>query len=1400
MVGHNNLPRFENLESRLLLSAWWSGLIEAFASAEPVEVGVLGRTTADGQVEAAGEQRLYKFTAAANGRMHIDLAADESGLDPYLEVFHSSGWRYGVNDNASAETLDSSVTLYSVYAGDTYYIRASGVGETLGDFDLSVTSDPTDDIGNTFENAQELHFWRGWGSASAYAGGTVNYAGDVDMMSFVASESGLVTVKQAGWGYWGIPGLAGKVTAYDAGGNLLATSADDGGDASMEFRVVAGQRYYTGFAGVGGATGYYSASLLTIPEPFASAEVFDLGALDVETLSGTLAQAGETKAYRFTAAAAGRVRIDLAADDGDLDPYLKLYRSPSWSWASMQNDNAASGTHDSSLLLYYVQPGDTYYVVASGADDTAGAYTLTVTSEPFDDHTNTLENARTIGLWGTWAYGAGYGQINYAGDVDVMAFVAPGTGRAYVEQGTWWGSSTSHAVTVYDADGNQLASDDAADDSQARVSFRVVGGQTYYVECGSVGDWTGWYQVKVNTVPEPFASAEILDLGTLDVETVSGVLAEAGETIGYQFTAAGAGQIRFNLAADGDALDPSLKLYSSAGYCIGQNDNAAADTRDSSLLLYYVQPGQTYYAVVSGAADTAGAYTLTVGSSPVDDMGNTLALAARTTLSAYAGGSTVWGQIGYADDVDVISFVATHTGLMHIDQIPWGRLDTFAGRLTAYDTDGNVLTHVDGDAGAAASLDFRVVSGRTYSVEIASAGGWTGWYRAQMTTVPEPFASAEVFDLGVLDVQTLSGTLAEAGQTKAYRFTTAAAGQVRINLAADDGDLDPYLKLYRSPSWSWASMQNDNAASDTHDSSLLLYYVQPGDTYYLVASGAADTAGAFTLTVGSSPYDDMGNALALAARTTLDPNTGGAACWGQIGYADDVDLMSLVATQTGVMHIDQTPWGYSGGFSGKVTVYDADGTELAQDADASDAAATVSLSVTDGRAYYVAFEAMNGATGWYRVQVTTEEAPPPAPDPVPPDGGEYTPGVIVLAHVLGEGASLRLIVVGTDSADTITLSQAINSITLTTPLGATTYCGSFSATVVYGFGGADTIRLSHTVTAASQVFGGSGDDQLFEAGPGEGWTYGQEGDDLLVTVGGGADRVWGGIGLDSFWTDGADTLEDVETAETLAASVHQITAFYQPTSNPAEHVSLEIRGQDIVDPQAGSAYYDHSYRPLFVDGPEYNDIRQGSVGDCYFLASLASLADTDPGVIRQMIAPMGDGTYAVRYHRSGQPVYVRVDAELPGSSISPRYAKFTPDGELWVALAEKAYAQFRRGENSYASISGGWMDPVYREVTNSATTRLWPTSSAVATAMADHLAAGHALTAASPSNPPGPIVGLHAYMVKSVEIEGGDTLVTVYNPWGFDGKLYDGNSGDGLLTLTLATFRQNFSAVVVSLA
>ena len=1183
MAGRNNLPpTFENLESRFLLSAWWSDLMDAFTSAEAVEIGVLDHVTTDGQVETAGGRHFYKFTAPANGQVHIELAGDAGGLDPHLEVFSNQGRRYGLNDNASDDTLDSSVTLRRVRAGQTYYVRASGVGDTVGDFDLSITSEPTDDIGNTFDEAKELRLYSRRGSTSAYARGTINYAADVDTMSFVATQSGLVTVTQQGRAR---AGLVGEVSAYDADGALLATDAADGASASVSFSVLAGQRYYTAFGGVGDATGFYGVRLTTIPEPFASAQVLDVGADDAAGVAGTLAEAGQSVAYQFTAKADGTITVDMEADGDGLDPYLELYRAPSRVW--QRNNNAALDTLDARLRLR-VRAGDTYYVVASGAGETVGRYDLTVTSDPTDDFVNTIDEANPIRMNARTGSAYARGAINYAGDIDVIAFVAANTGTVTVEQNVLGRrSAMSGELWVHDADGNLLGHDADASDAGSSLTFEVVGCRTYYATFGSVNNATGWYRVSITTNKAP-------------------------------------------------TPDPN--------------------------------PG------------------------------------------------------------------------------------------------------------------------------------------------PDEFAGAQTLNLTAGGQVTVDGVLAAQTDSHMYRLTAPAAGYIDVDMIADGSDLDSYLAVYDRNRRLLG--QNDNASADSRGSHLSVR-VREGEVYYVRACGTAGTVGQYTLVVASDPEDDCGNTLQDAGIIRLDPETGDGQSSGKINYAGDVDMMSLAATQTGVMHVEQTVWGRNSQFSGKLTIYDADGNELADDDDASDTAASLSLSVTGGQTYYAAFEGLDGATGWYKVTVTTEIPTPPDPDPEPdpdpapepdpdpdpaPPNGEYTPGFMVLAHVLGDGANLQLVVVGTDGDDTIRLSQASDSMTLTTPWGTTTYSGSFSGTVVYGFGGADTIRLDYTVTATSQVYGGTGDDQLFEAGSGSGWLYGQTGEDLLVTVGGGADRTYGGTGFDSFWVDGADVIGDLETAEVIASSFHQIGQFYQPTSNPAEHVSLEIAGQDIVDPVASSTYRDFSSRPLFVDGPEYNDIRQGAVGDCYFLASLASLADTDPGTIEQMVAPMGDGTYAVRYYRNGQPVYVRVDAELPGSSFSPRYAKLTPDGELWVALAEKAYAQFRYGENSYASISGGWMDPVYRAVTGLWTTRLWPSSSSVASSMASHLAAGHAVTVGSDSNAASPIVGLHAYMVKSVEVDAGETHVTVYNPWGFDGRSYDSNPGDGLLSLTLAQFRQAFTAVVISLA
>jgi hypothetical protein len=115
--------------------------------------------------------------------------------------------------------------------------------------------------------------------------------------------------------------------------------------------------------------------------------------------------------------------------------------------------------------------------------------------------------------------------------------------------------------------------------------------------------------------------------------------------------------------------------------------------------------------------------------------------------------------------------------------------------------------------------------------------------------------------------------------------------------------------------------------------------------------------------------------------------------------------------------------------------------------------------------------------------------------------------------------------------------------------------------------------------------------------------------------------------------------------------------------------------------------------------PWYGDVHQGSVGDCYFMGTLAEIAQQSPLTIANMFTDNGDGTFTVRFFRNGVADYVTVDRYLPvDTSGNLVYANegHTPASvtSTWVALAEKAYAQLNEegwtgqdGTNSYDGVT-----------------------------------------------------------------------------------------------------------------
>lgn len=274
---------------------------------------------------------------------------------------------------------------------------------------------------------------------------------------------------------------------------------------------------------------------------------------------------------------------------------------------------------------------------------------------------------------------------------------------------------------------------------------------------------------------------------------------------------------------------------------------------------------------------------------------------------------------------------------------------------------------------------------------------------------------------------------------------------------------------------------------------------------------------------------------------------------------------------------------------------------------------------------------------------------------------------------------------------------------------------------VDALGGDDTVK--NRTGLAAEIRGGDGADRLF-GGSGVDKLYGGAGDDVLVSLGGGQrDILWGQGNQDTYWLDAeaSETIADLEPAERALGAVHRVAAFRTNTSQldrdpdngvnqdrapVAEVISREPGVGNLMDPavrfkdqDAGLGLASFRANPLFPSGgPGPEDIRQGQLGDCYFLSTLGAAASIRPERVRQLVADLGDGTYGVHFRNAdGTDAFVRVDGDLwTDRNGKPFYAKLGRENSTWVAILEKAWA-FHRHNQSAASTSRGGYDSASNE-------------------------------------------------------------------------------------------------------
>ena len=257
----------------------------------------------------------------------------------------------------------------------------------------------------------------------------------------------------------------------------------------------------------------------------------------------------------------------------------------------------------------------------------------------------------------------------------------------------------------------------------------------------------------------------------------------------------------------------------------------------------------------------------------------------------------------------------------------------------------------------------------------------------------------------------------------------------------------------------------------------------------------------------------------------------------------------------------------------------------------------------------------------------------------------------------------------------------------------------------------------------------------------------------------------------------------------------------------------------------------------FEDVAELNDPIQGALGDCYFIAALASVAWARPYAIINMIRPSAWGNeeqpiHKVNFYKSGSGAAQAVEVTELVPVTKPAhnwvYARSLDAGETWPAVMEKAYAKWRTGNTTdypnYPAIAGG--DPVNAcaEIISGAKTYVGhsgKTGDDLWTFVRSHcmskrtinpmVAWTYDVQPAGTNYGAAKVVANHAYSILGWEYINSEKYIVLRNPWGTHHAVLDTISGNwtawqisfaasiplnsnGVFAMKAATFQKYFAA------
>ncbi|OAA56297.1 Peptidase C2, calpain, catalytic domain protein [Niveomyces insectorum RCEF 264] len=194
--------------------------------------------------------------------------------------------------------------------------------------------------------------------------------------------------------------------------------------------------------------------------------------------------------------------------------------------------------------------------------------------------------------------------------------------------------------------------------------------------------------------------------------------------------------------------------------------------------------------------------------------------------------------------------------------------------------------------------------------------------------------------------------------------------------------------------------------------------------------------------------------------------------------------------------------------------------------------------------------------------------------------------------------------------------------------------------------------------------------------------------------------------------------------------------------NSLGHTKFDISVKNMAStsasvPKAVKRVHEIFENPTFMKNVSGSDVKQGCLGDCWFISCVSGLANVPGGLERACVAyDTKIGIYGFVFYRDGEWIYSIIDDKLYLTSpcwdspsvqrdlleqidredIERVYRKTYQTGskalffaqnkdqnETWLPLMEKAYA---KAHGDYNSLTGGWIGEGLEDVTGGVTTEL----------------------------------------------------------------------------------------------